>query len=430
MRAWSGGAVLVSLSIVASGCAAPSAPHPGRALGDVHLVPDVEIVEARVPPRATLAGLLRAHRISDAVAFAIIERVREVIDLRRLRADQPYRLVRTVDGWLQRFEYEIDKDRLLRVSLPERVAPRGAVSPEAPLRLDVEIVAAEKARGLVAIRGQIDAEHPSLVEAIGATGEGIALAIDLAAIFAGEIDFNHDLHPGDRFEILFEKQIRDDTFVGYGPIVAANFTNGGRRVQAFRYEVPGKGVGYYDEQGRSLKRLLLSSPLPFEPRITSRFARRRLHPILGDYRAHLGVDYAAPPGTPVVAVAGGVVVAAGWAGGSGRMVHLRHGSGYESFYLHLSSIAAGIRPGVRVTQGQLIGRVGATGLATGPHLDFRLRRHGVFVNPLLERRRMPPGEPIPAAFRAAFEVARDRARAQLAGFDALASGGGPGSATP
>jgi murein DD-endopeptidase MepM/ murein hydrolase activator NlpD len=125
------------------------------------------------------------------------------------------------------------------------------------------------------------------------------------------------------------------------------------------------------------------------------------------YRAHLGIDYGAPAGAPVVAVAGGAVVSAGWSGGGGNMVRIRHASGFESYYLHLSSFGKGIRAGVRVDQGALIGRVGATGTATGPHLDYRLKKNGVFVNPLIEHRKLPPGEPIPANQLAAFQIQRD-----------------------
>jgi murein DD-endopeptidase MepM/ murein hydrolase activator NlpD len=136
-----------------------------------------------------------------------------------------------------------------------------------------------------------------------------------------------------------------------------------------------------------------------------------LHPVLREYRAHLGVDYRAPAGSPVVAVADGLVVSAGDAGASGRMVHLRHANGFETEYLHLSSVA--VRGGARVRQGDVVGRVGATGLATGPHLDYRVRRNGVFVNPVAAHRAMPPVDPIPVAQMEAFEAARDRAFASL-----------------
>lgn len=170
---------------------------------------------------------------------------------------------------------------------------------------------------------------------------------------------------------------------------------------------------YYDEQGRSLRRFFLRSPLKFEPRITSRFSLRRRHPVLHTTRAHRGVDYAASTGDAVVAVASGTVVWSTYDSVNGRMVRLRHASGYESYYLHLSAFAPGIGAGARVSQGDVIGRVGATGLATGPHLHYALKKHGVFVDPLAEHRRMPPGDPVPAPAMAAFRAERDRLLAPL-----------------
>jgi murein DD-endopeptidase MepM/ murein hydrolase activator NlpD len=170
-------------------------------------------------------------------------------------------------------------------------------------------------------------------------------------------------------------------------------------------------IAWYDETGRSLKRQFLKSPLPFDPRVTSGFNPRRLHPIFHQVRAHLGVDYAAGIGTAVVAIADGVVESAEWAGEAGRMVVVRHSGGYESLYLHLSSFA--VRPGAHVGQGQLLGRVGMSGAATGPHLDFRIKRNGIHQNPLTFRSGMPAGEPIATNQLAAFEEARDRALTKL-----------------
>jgi murein DD-endopeptidase MepM/ murein hydrolase activator NlpD len=168
---------------------------------------------------------------------------------------------------------------------------------------------------------------------------------------------------------------------------------------------------YFDEHGISMRRFMLKSPLKFDPVVTSGFSRRRVHPVLGESRAHLGVDYRAPVGAPVVAVASGVVVRAGANGGAGRMVHLRHANGFETEYLHLSTIA--VRSGVRVAQGDLIGHVGATGLATGPHLDFRVRKNGEFINPLTAIAELPPADPVPAPQMAEFEGLRDRFLRQL-----------------
>jgi murein DD-endopeptidase MepM/ murein hydrolase activator NlpD len=160
-----------------------------------------------------------------------------------------------------------------------------------------------------------------------------------------------------------------------------------------------------------MRRFFLASPLKFQPVVTSGFSRARMHPVLREVRAHLGVDYRAPAGAPVVAVADGVVLSAGVSGGAGRMVHLRHANGFETEYLHLSVIS--VRAGGRVRQGELIGRVGSTGLATAAHLDYRLKKNGAFVNPVTAHRAMPPADPIPAAQTVAFEAARDRALAAL-----------------
>jgi murein DD-endopeptidase MepM/ murein hydrolase activator NlpD len=242
----------------------------------------------------------------------------------------------------------------------------------------------------------------------------------MADIFGGEIDFSTELQPGDEFELLVEKQYRPDegeahevrpTLLGYGPILAAEFNNAGRRVRAVRFTPEGGLPGYFDERGVSMRRFFLRSPLKFEPVVTSAFSPSRFHPILREYRAHLGVDYRAPAGAPVVAVADGVVVSAGMNGGAGRLVHLRHANGFESEYLHLSAMT--VHAGGHVRQGELIGRVGSSGLATGPHLDYRMKRNGVFVNPLAVHRSMPPADPIPQPLMAAFIAARDRAFLQI-----------------
>jgi murein DD-endopeptidase MepM/ murein hydrolase activator NlpD len=233
----------------------------------------------------------------------------------------------------------------------------------------------------------------------------------MADVFSGEIDFNSDLQPGDSFRVLVERETREGKLSGYGPILAAEFVNDNRNLKAIRFTPDGGSPGYYDENGRSLKRFFLKSPLKFEPRITSRFSSARKHPILGYSRAHNGVDYHAPSGAPVTAVAPGVVTMAGWTNGGGRTVKLRHPNGYETEYLHLSAITT--RAGNRVGQGDLIGRVGATGLATGPHLHYGLKKNGRYVNPVIEHRNMPPGEPVAPSLMNIFMTERDRHLALL-----------------
>jgi murein DD-endopeptidase MepM/ murein hydrolase activator NlpD len=388
----------LSVAALAVGCARPP-ERRAVARADIELRAESETIEALVPRDATLDSLFRAHELRAALVEAAIQAARTVFDPRQLRADRPYRLVRSLDGLLREFEYQIDDDRFLRI-----------VSEDAarPALFRAEVAPYDKQTSVVAIRGHIDADHPSLIAAMDETGENIQLAMSLAEIFGGQIDFESDLQPGDTFEVLFEKSMRDGQFAGYGAILGARFQADGRDHQAFRWtdDASGKSA-FYDENGRSLKRFFLRSPLRFEPRVTSGFSRGRLHPIFRTYRAHLGIDYGAPVGAAVVAVANGTVVSAGWGGGGGNMVRIRHASGFETYYLHLSAFGKGIRAGAHVTQGQVIGKVGATGAATGPHLDYRLRKNGAFVNPLTEHRRLPPGEPIPASALAAFRSSRD-----------------------
>ena len=376
-----------------------------RSPADVRLTSEIELIEARVPRHATLDTLLRAHHLQDGFVAGAVAAARAVFDPRQLRADRPYRLVRTIDGLLREFEYQIDTDRFLRIV--NRLGDAGG-------GLDAEVLAYEKQTDIVAIDAKIDGDHPSLIAAIDESGEHVQLAMALAEIFSGTVDFESDLQPGDSFRVLFEKRSHDGAFSDYGAILGAAIDVDGRRHQAFRWIDPGNGKpSYYDENGRSLKRFFLRSPLRFEPRITSGFSRRRLHPIDRVYRAHLGVDYGAPTGSAVVAVANGVVVSANYSGAGGNMVHLKHPGGFETYYLHLSGFGKGIRPGARVEQGQVIGRVGSTGAATGPHLDYRLKQAGVFVNPLATHSRQAPGEPIPASHLAAFRSSRDALLAQL-----------------
>ena len=371
---------------------------------DILLEVDERVIEDVVPRRATLAGLLDTHAFDGTFVYQFVQAVRPVFDPRRIRVGNPYRLVVGKDGVLRRFEYHIDNDEFLRVDY----------ATDAEESFEAERVPYVKERTEVATRGLIDERNSSLSAALDDVGENVNLAILMAEVFSGEIDFNNDLRRGDRFDVLFEKYYREDVFSDYGEIVAAEFYNDGRTVQAFSFVVPGDDQAlYYDADGRSLKRLFLRSPFRFEPRVTSRFSYRRLHPVLGRNRPHLGVDYGAPTGTPVIAVANGRVVSAAASGGSGNMVRLRHTNGYETYYLHLSRFAKGMRPGSRVVQGQTIGYVGSTGLATGPHLDYRIRKNGTFVNPLIEHRNLPPGDPIPEEHLPAFVEARDRALARL-----------------
>jgi murein DD-endopeptidase MepM/ murein hydrolase activator NlpD len=397
--------LLIALSVTGpAACRTDVPPLPPAPTGaDVFLKPDTELIRGIVPRNTTLDTLLRTHGLAAQAVASVIGATREAFDPRRLRASQPFALLRTIEGELRHFEYEIDNDQFLRVA---------RTVPEAELR--AELLPIPKQRHDAVVAGSISEVTPSLFQAMDAAGESPDLSIALAEIFSGEIDFNTELQPGDRFSLAFEKFTREERPATYGDVAAAEFRNDGRLLRAIRFTPPGGKPAYYDEQGRSLRRFFLRSPLKFEPRITSGFSRRRFHPVLHTYRAHLGVDYGAPTGAPVVAVSSGTVVSATSDRANGRMVRLKHASGYETYYLHLSAFGTGIRAGARVSQGQVIGRVGSTGLASGPHLDYRLRKNGTFVNPLTEHRKMPPGEPIPAGAMNEFERIRAATLARLA----------------
>lgn len=396
---------VLTVVVVGSACRPASEPdaRPGRP-GDIRLVADSTRIQGVVPRNTTLDALLRAQGLASGAVHQLISVARPVFDPRRLRSAQPFSVVRTLDGALRLFEYEIDNDKVLRVSAD-------VLSPGA-LRAEIVPIPKTLEHGLVA--GTIGGDTPSLYQAMDAAGEQPELTIAMAEIFAGEIDFNTELQPDDRFAVTFERYVREGRPNSYGTIHAAEFVNDGRVLRAIRFTPPGGKADYFDEQGRSLRRFFLRSPLKFEPRITSRFNPSRRHPVLNTIRAHRGVDFAAPTGAPVVAIASGTVLSVTTDRVNGRMVKLRHASGYETNYLHLSAFAPGLRAGRHVAQGELIGRVGSTGLATGPHLHYALKKNGVFVDPIREHRNLPPGDPVPAAAMDAFSEVRDQALRDLA----------------
>jgi murein DD-endopeptidase MepM/ murein hydrolase activator NlpD len=232
------------------------------------------------------------------------------------------------------------------------------------------------------------------------------MAWDLADVYAWAIDFTRDIRPGDRFQVVYERMVSEDGEVRVGRVLASDLTIAGKSLTAFRF---GGGDGrtalYYDSEGNSLRRAFLRAPVEFR-RISSRFASARFHPVLGLTRRHEGTDYAAAPGTPVMAAGDGVVLRAGRAGGYGNLIELRHLNGIITRYGHLRGFARNIRRGVRVQQGQTIGYVGSTGLATGPHLHYEFRVNGVARDS--RSIKLGNGTPVEATQRGGFEQERDR----------------------
>ena len=304
-----------------------------------------------------------------------VSAAQQVFSMRSFREGQPYVVVTDKEtGQVKRFEYEIDSRR--------RLVVEGAESPAARVEPIEYIVLLSSVEATI---------NDNLFQAVADIGENPQMALKLADLFGAEVNFIRDLQAGDSFSVLVEKRYRDSEYKGYGRILAAHFTNKGKTYEAYLFRDGKQRAEYYNRKGENLRKTLLQAPLAFT-RISSRFTNSRLHPILNTRRAHHGVDYAAPTGTPVKAVGDGMITQRGWAGGYGNQIIVKHVAGLESMYAHLSGYARGIATGQRVRQGQVIGFVGSTGMSTGPHLDFRLRQNGKFIDPT--KAINPRGEPV------------------------------------
>ena len=317
--------VLLALTSVPA-CHRAASPQPSRPsswVSDITLPAETTLVRDLVPRRTTLDRLLRDHGVDTDSAGRIVGAMAGVFDPRRLKSLQPFLLERTILGAVRLFEYQIDADSFLRVTAVDHASSE----------LKAEVLPIPKTLEMATATGAITADTSSLFAAMKAAGEADDLAIGLAQVFAGEIDFNSEVQPEDAFAVVFERFHREGRPDTYGRILAAEFHNDGRVVRAINFAPGGGEPAYYDANGRSLRRFFLKSPLKFEPRVTSGFSLRRMHPVLHTARAHRGVDYGAPHGAPVVAVASGTVVSASFDSTNGRMVRLKHPSGYQSVLL-------------------------------------------------------------------------------------------------
>ncbi|OGB94500.1 MAG: hypothetical protein A2Z31_10195 [candidate division NC10 bacterium RBG_16_65_8] len=343
--------------------------------------------------RRTIQDALTALGVAKNHAIQIVEAMRPYLDFRRLQPQDQMELHHDTSGEPVKFVY--------RQSPIDVVESTRSGDTWTAARIDVPVD-----RRTVVVAGTL---KDNLFESVDRLGERPQLVLDFAEIFAWDFDFAADSQPGDRFRMLVEKVFTGEQFVKYGRILAAEYESEGRAHTGVYFKDK-DGGGYYTPAGETLRRAFLKSPLEFT-RISSTFSRARRHPILGGVRPHLAVDYAAPHGTPIFAVADGTVESAGWSGGGGKTVVIRHRANFKTMYNHLSRFAAGIRRGAAVRQRQVIGYVGSTGLSTGPHLDYRVMKDGRFVNPL--KQTFLPGQPISPANRGAFTEARDSLLARL-----------------
>ncbi|MDP5168924.1 MAG: peptidoglycan DD-metalloendopeptidase family protein [Bacteroidia bacterium] len=350
----------------------------------------LQVVQAVVQPNENLSEILSRYQISMSEIAQLANLSQEEFDVRKILANRPYTVLCSKDS-AQRahcFIYEPNTIDYVAVEFGENLSVKKGSR-------QVDTVTHT-------LSGVIES---SLYNSIVQAGGSPALVNALAEIYAWEIDF-FGLQTGDHFSIFYTTHTVEGVSVGLGHILSASFKHMGKELLAFRYDQgEGHGAEYFDEEGNSLRKTFLKAPLSYT-RISSHFSHSRLHPVLKIRRPHHGVDYAAPIGTPVVAVGDGVITKADWGGGGGKTVKIRHNSNYETAYLHLSRYGDGIRPGQRVSQGQVIGYVGSTGLSTGPHLDFRFYKNGTPVDPL--HIEAPSAGPITDEKRASFLVERNR----------------------
>jgi murein DD-endopeptidase MepM/ murein hydrolase activator NlpD len=353
-----------------------SAPTPGKstqpsplrveysALAEIPVALPEHSVILTLEDGDTLDSVFVEGGLGRAESAVLNREFGQFIDLRRLRP-----------GHLVRFHYGtggiVDSVQMKVSGWGQIDAVRTATG------FDVSGRAATTREAESAIAASIDT---SLYEALRMTGESPQLVQQLADVFQWDIDF-FALQRGDTFSLVVKKRFAGNEFLGYGPIEGARFTHNGQTFEAFRQETPDGRAGYYARNGSPLRKQFLRAPLQFT-RITSHFSKSRFHPLLHYFRPHHGVDYGAPTGTPVMTTADGVVVESRYSSGEGNFVRVRHTSRIDTYYMHLSRFAKGIRPGKRVVQGDVIGYVGATGMATGPHLDYRVNDNGTWLDPL------------------------------------------------
>lgn len=364
--------------------------------------PHDKVIEGRIEKGETLAKAFGRLGVATSTAALVQTQLKPRFDFRRIKSGQDFSVTLDPRGKLASFHYRVSKTE--HYWLERSGKGWRAWREESDVRREKRKIA-----GVVST---------NLVSAVQDTSgrENGRLAKDFAGIFAWDLDFSRGVQPGDEFRILYEQTYAPqgkgrERSLGPGRILAAKYHGGGGELAAIYFETePGRG-GYYRPDGTSVQGEFLAAPLNYS-RITSSFSPARFHPILRRTRPHMGVDYAAPTGTPIWSVGNGVVSYVGWMSGYGRLVKVRHAGGYESYYSHMSRFANGVRVGQPVRQKQVIGFVGASGLATGPHTCFRITKDGQYVDPLRVRI-ATSGDRIPKSQWVNFRAVRDNRLAEL-----------------
>jgi len=345
---------------------------------------DYDVIHDTIVSGDTFGSILEKQNIGDNKVHNIVEKVKDTFNVRNIQIGKPYTLLRSKDKSkkLQVFVYQPDRTTYYVVNLTDSVV---AYKKKKPITIKRRTIASS-----------LDG---SLSEVLGKQKVDAALATEISKVYAWSIDF-FKLQKGDKFAITFtERFINDTIYDGVETLEAAFFEYKGKKIYAFPFkqDTSSSKVDYYDEEGKVLKNMFLKAPLKFI-NITSRFAKNRFHPVQHTWKAHKGTDYAAPTGTSIMTTASGTVEATGYTAGNGNFVKVKHNRTYSTQYLHMSKIL--VRRGQHVSQGDIIGKVGSTGLATGPHVCYRFWNNGVQVDPL--RLKLPNSEPMNAKYKPRF----------------------------
>lgn len=337
-------------------------------------VDSFEIYKGTIQPNQFLADILLKYHVSYPEIDRLVKKAQQTFDVRQMRSGQSYAVFCEKDsaGKAKCFIYEPNSEEFIVFDLRDTINVYKGVKP-------VEI-RERVSEGVI---------QSSLYETMQNIGASPALAMELANIYAWTIDF-YRIQKGDAFKVMYTEKYIENQRIGIQEVKAVIFTHYGNDYFAFAFEQDGF-TDFFDEEGNSLRKAFLQSPLKFG-RMTSSYTLQRFHPVQKRWKAHLGTDYAAPTGTPIMATGDGVVAEAQYKQYNGNYVKIKHNSTYTTQYLHMSKIAKGIKPGVRVRQGQIIGYVGSTGLATGPHVCYRFWKHGKQVNHRAEK--LPPSNPV------------------------------------
>jgi murein DD-endopeptidase MepM/ murein hydrolase activator NlpD len=346
----------------------------------------------------TLFDIFKRYSLDAGDLLKLREASAGIHRLRQLHPGRTYKIVVDEHNRIDSFDYWIDEENMLSVRRDGT-------------EFSAEKVCVEYEKRVQHLGGII---QDNLIASMGEDREQVMLALRLSDIFAWDIDFTSDLRKGDTYKVVVEGYYLNGEFRKYGDVLSAEFVNSGEPYNAYRFLGNGE-ADYFDAEGRSLRRAFLKAPLNFR-RISSYFSHSRFHPILRIYRPHHGLDYSAPAGTPASAVGEGTVIFAGYKKQYGKLVIIRHPNHWKTYYGHLSMIAKEVRTGRKVSQGQVIGAVGSTGLATGPHLHYELRVQNKAVNPLSVK--MPRGKSVPQNLFTEFREFREKMDARIASINA------------